>query len=101
MVNMALQVKKILHFHKSSKKPKQKDRVGVVFSVRLQYMHPSKIVVEEHYNRDKRYVLKDMKVVCKENTRVNRIHQWCIFLCHRNFKGIELYAVKQLIRVIT
>ena len=52
-------------------------------------------MAEAYRNRDQRDVLKYMRVVRKEERRVNRVHQWCIFLCHGNFKGTELYAVKR------
>ena len=101
MGNMALQVKQISIFPQLVIKSKQRNIVEAVFSVRLQYMHPEKIAVEAHCNRDNMYVIKDMKVFCKEKTRVNRVYQWCTVLCHGNFKGTELYSVERLVKVIT
>ena len=93
MENMALQVKQISLSPQLVKKLKQRNILGEDFSVRLQYMHPEKIAVEAHCNRDNMYVIKDMKVFCKEKTRVNRVHQCCIVLCHGNFEGTEPYSI--------
>ena len=46
-------------------------------------------------------MLKYLRVVRKEKERVNGVHKWCIFLCHGNFKGTELYAAELWVKVIT
>ena len=51
-------------------------------------------MVDMYCNRDNRGVLKDMRVIQKEEKNVNRVHQWCIVLCHSNLKGTELHAVE-------
>ena len=39
-----------------------------------------KIMVEAYWNRDKIGVLEYMRVVCREDKRVNMVHRWCIIL---------------------
>ena len=58
-------------------------------------------MAEAYRNRDQRDVLKYMRVVRKEERRVNRVHQWCIFLCHGDFKGTELYAIERWMTLTT
>ena len=53
-----------------------------------------------YYKRDKSDVLKDLRVVHKEKKMVNRVHRWCIVLCHGNSKVKELYAVEQWFKVV-
>ena len=64
-------------------------------------MHPKKIAVEAYLNRDKRYVIKYLRVVRKEKKRVNRFHLWYIVLCYGYFKGTEMYADERWVKVIT
>ena len=44
-------------------------------------------MVGAYYNRDKKNVIKDTRVVRKEDKTMNRFHQLCIVLCHGNFEG--------------
>ena len=39
------------------------------------------------------YVLDDMRVVQKEEKRVNMVDRWCIVLCHGDLKGMEIYSI--------
>ena len=68
--------------------------VGANLSIHIQYLNPVKIVVELYHKRIERDVLKDMRVVWKEDKRMNSFDQWCILLYHVNYEGMGLYAVK-------
>ena len=70
-----------------------RNRVGAIFSVYIIYLHPEKIVAEAYCNSGKRGVPKYLRVVCKEEKRLNRVHQCCIVLCHGNFEGTEPYSI--------
>ena len=50
-------------------------------------------MAEVYRNRDNRNVIEYLRVDWEEDKRVNRVNQWCIVLCHGDFKGTELYAV--------
>ena len=58
-------------------------------------------MVEEYRKRYKTDAFEYLRVVWKEEKRVNRVHQLCIFLCCVGFKGTELYAVKWWVKFIT
>ena len=79
----------------------RQNRVGAVFLVCIQYLHQENILAEVYHTMNDRDVLKDLRVDRKEEKRLNRVHQWCIVLCHGNFKVIELYNVKRWMKVIT
>ena len=74
-------------------KPKQQNRVGEFCFVDIRYLHPETKMTESYWNRNKRYVLKDIRVFWKEEKMVNKVDQWCIVLCHGNLEGMELYYV--------
>ena len=62
------------------------NKVRAVCSVCIQYLHPDKMVIEEYHNRYNRYVLKYLRIVCKDKKSVNRVHMWCIFLSRGDYK---------------
>ena len=72
-----------------------------VFSIHIQYLHLINISAEEYHNRDNRGFPKHLRLVRKEEKGVSRVDQWYIFLCHGDFKGMELYDFKQWIKVVT
>ena len=45
------------------------------------------LVAEAYRNRYNRDMLEYLRVLQKEEKRVNRVHQWFIVLCHDDFKG--------------
>ena len=77
----------------NSKKSDKWNCVGSILSVQIQYLPPEKTVVEEYRKRYKCDVLEDLRVIQKDEKKVNMIYHWCIFLCRGNFEGMELYNV--------
>ena len=53
-----------------------------------------------YHNREKHDVLEDLRVIWKEEKRVNKIDQWCIALFHGYFEGMKFYTVEQWVKVI-
>ena len=56
------------------------------------------ILVELYRNRDKRDVIKVLRVVWKEEKIVNRVHHWCIVLYCGDFEGNELYMWNDVLK---
>ena len=92
---------KYIHGYDSFTKSKQWNVVGDIWSINFWYIQPSKTVAEAYCNIDKRYVLGDLRVVWKDYKIVKSVDQCCIFLYHRYFEGMELYAVDQWVNFIT
>ena len=56
----------------------QQNGFGEMFYIQIKYLHKIDIVEGAYQNRDKSDVLKNLRVVWKEGTRVNRVDNWCI-----------------------
>ena len=101
MGTLDIQAKNIYLSTTCQKNLQQRNRVREVWSVCIQYLQPEKILAEEYQNRDKSYMLKYIRVVRKEEKRMNRFHQWCIVLYHVYLKDTELYSCELWVKVIT
>ena len=67
-----------------------RNRFGAACSVHIWYMWWKRIVTGIRWTW-----YKIWGWFGKRRKRVNRVNQWCIVLCHGNFKGKELYYVEQ------